>query len=357
MTIESNAQRQISGDTLNPQVWKFPPTRFMGSKERLLAALWEQIGSFRPRAVLDLCSGSGVVSYMLKAQRCRVVANDYMAMAATLARALVANSTVTLPEDVVEAIAAARDDGDAFVQRTYADLYFDKDDTRFIDQARTAIGRLAGAERDIATAALVRACLKKRPRGIFTYTGIRYDDGRRDLRLSLREHFRLAAKAMNGAVFCNGHSNQALRCDIATAPPGVDVDLVYLDPPYFSPLSDNEYVRRYHFVEALACDWQGVEIQLETKTRKIKNYPTPFRTEAGTAQAFEDLADFYRGLPLLISYSTNALPKAEDTVRLLKRHRKRVKVVEIDHVYSFGNQGHLIGGARNRVKELIFVAY
>ena len=23
-------------------------------------------------------------------------------------------------------------------------------------------------------------------------------------------------------------------------------DLVYIDPPYYSPLSDNEYVRRYH---------------------------------------------------------------------------------------------------------------
>jgi len=26
-------------------------------------------------------------------------------------------------------------------------------------------------------------------------------------------------------------------------------DLVYIDPPYYSPYSDNEYVRRYHFVD------------------------------------------------------------------------------------------------------------
>jgi DNA adenine methylase len=206
-------------------------------------------------------------------------------------------------------------------------------------------------------AALIRACLKKRPRGIFTYTGHRYDDGRRDLKMTLCEHFRLAAEAMNSAVFSNGRENQGLRSDIAVSPPKVDVDLVYLDPPYFSPLSDNEYVRRYHFVEALACNWEGVDIQHETKTKKIRNYPTPFRTEAGTAGAFEDIADFYRGVPLVISYSSNALPKARDTLKLLKRHRNKAEVVEVDHQYSFGNQGHLVNGAKNRVKELIFVAY
>lgn len=342
---------------LDPQVWKFPPTRFMGSKERLLPSLWTQIGRFRPRSVLDLCSGSGVVSYMLKAQGCRVVSNDYMAMAGTISRALVANNSTTLPAAVATDISENTDDGDSFVQRTYGNLYYDADDTAFIDRARTAMVDLPNPERDLAMMALIRACLKKRPRGIFTYTGSRYNDGRRDLQLTLRQHFLDAVSKINDAVFSNGLTNEVTRRDIASAPPAVDVDVVYLDPPYFSPLSDNEYVRRYHFVEALACNWEGVEIQHETKTRKIKNYPTPFRSEAGAAGAFEALADFYKGLPLLISYSSNARPSAEETVKLLKKHRSRAEVVEIDHLYSFGNQGHLVGGAKNRVKELIFVAY
>jgi DNA adenine methylase len=355
--MTSNKPCQTSLEALSPQVWNFPSTRFMGSKEKLLAPLWGQVGRFRPVSVLDLCSGSGVVSYMLKAQGCRVVSNDYMAMAATISRALVSNNDTRLSPAVIESIAASEDDGDAFVQRTYGDLYFGAEDTAFIDCARTAIERLDGAQRDLATAALIRACVKRRPRGIFTYTGSRYDDGRRDLKLTLREHFRAAAGAMNAAVFSNERENEVFRRDISTVPPEVDVDLVYLDPPYFSPLSDNEYVRRYHFVEALACGWTGVEIQFETKTRKIRNYPTPFRTEAGTASAFEALADFYRGRPLLISYSSNARPQAEDTITLLRRHRKNVDLVEVDHRYSFGNQGHLISGAKNQVKELIFVAY
>lgn len=348
---------QAPVSALDPQVWKFPPTRFMGSKERLLPSLWAQIGPFNPKSVLDLCSGSGVVSYMLKAQGCRVVSNDYMAMATTIARALIANNHTKLSQAAIRAIADGTDEGDAFVQRTYDTLYFDEEDTAFIDRAKTAIGSMAGAERDIAMMALIRACLKKRPRGIFTYTGRRYDDGRRDLQLTLREQFLDAVSKINDAVFSNEMTNEVTRQDIATSPPEVDTEVVYLDPPYFSPLSDNEYVRRYHLVEALACNWEGVEIQHETKTRKIRNYPTPFRSEAGAAGAFEALADFYKGRPLLISYSSNARPVAEDTVKLLKKHRSRVEFVEVDHLYSFGNQGHLASGAKNRVKELIFIAY
>lgn len=347
----------LPGPVLREQVSKFPTTRLMGSKARLLGQLWQQISVFAPNSVLDMCSGSGVVSYMLKAQGCRVHANDYMAMAFVAAQALVENSRVQLSPDDVNAVAIATDEGDALVQRTYGTLYFNRDDTAFIDRARAAIRCLPEDRRSLATAALIRACLKKRPRGIFTYTGQRYDDGRKDLRLSLRDHFVQAAGVLNAAVFCNGQSNRALRCDIAVSPPQVDVDLIYLDPPYFSPLSDNEYVRRYHFVEALACDWQGVEIERQTKTLKIRKYPTPFSCEAGAMAAFNALADYYKAVPLVISYSTNALPAADAIVALLKRHRRTVRVIALDHRYSLGNHGHLADGARNRVQELIFTAY
>jgi DNA adenine methylase len=330
----------------------------MGSKEKLLGPLWREISRFQPRTVLDLCSGSGVVSYMLKAHGCRVISNDYMAMATTFGRALIANNKQTLLPETIALIANASDPGDSLVERTYGTLYYSEADTRFVDCARTAISDLPAYERDLAMAALIRACVKRRPRGIFTYTGHRYDDGRKDLKLSLREHFKAAAEIMNLAVFSNGRLNEVHRQDLGIEPPAPNgADVVYLDPPYFSPLSDNEYVRRYHFVEALANDWEGVSVQTETKTKKIRNYPSPFSSEAGARSAFEALADHYNGLPFIVSYSSNSLPRASDIVALLKRHRKHVELVEVDHRYSFANQGHLVEGARNSVKELIFVAY
>lgn len=341
---------------LSPQVGRFPSTRFMGSKEQLLLPVWKAIGQFAPQSVLDLCSGSGVVSYMLKTQGCRVFSNDYMRMATTVAEATIANSTEVLSEAEISAIADAPPASDRFVERTYGELYFKRVDVKFVDNARMAIQQMSGSKRAIAMAALIRACIKRRPRGIFTYTGHRYDDGRRDLRMSLREHFIAAARQINDAVFDNGRKCEVYNVDLSVDFPAVAPDVVYLDPPYFSPLSDNEYVRRYHFTEALARNWNGVEIQQHTQTKKIKNYPSPFRSEIGCLRAVGEMVDRYKRSAIAISYSSNSLPTAEDMMAHLRRHGRKPRLVEVDHRYSFANQAKARQPVRNKVKELIFIA-
>ena len=95
-------------------------------------------------------------------------------------------------------------------------------------------------------------------------------------------------------------------------------DLIYIDPPYYSPLSDNEYVRRYHFVEGLARDWQGVEIQQNTQTKKFKSYPTPFSTRKGATDAFDQLFKKFSNSILIVSYSSNSQPTQDEMVALIK---------------------------------------
>ena len=71
---------------------KFPTTRYMGSKSKLLGQIWEVTSRFQFDSVLDLFSGSGVVGYMYKARGKKVVANDYMAMSAVIATAMIENN-------------------------------------------------------------------------------------------------------------------------------------------------------------------------------------------------------------------------------------------------------------------------
>ena len=132
-------------------------------------------------------------------------------------------------------------------------------------------------------------------------------------------------------------------------------DLVYIDPPYFSPLSDNEYVRRYHFLEGLARGWRGVEMQWHTKTRKFRSYPTPFSTRAGAYTAFERLFRRHRESAILVSYASNAQPTKEELLALLKRYKKRVELTEVDHRYSFATQGEMAGAIKNGVREYLFL--
>ena len=113
------------------------------------------------------------------------------------------------------------------------------------------------------------------------------------------------------------------RCGDAMAFRGRS-DLVYIDPPYYSPFSDNEYVRRYHFVEGIARDWQDVHIQWHTKTRKFKSYPTPFSTHTGARDAFARLFRRYKDSIIVVSYSSNGLPNPEEITALMAKYKEQV---------------------------------
>lgn len=337
-----------------PPAATYPPGRYMGSKERLLPTLAEAFAALPPGPAVDLFSGSGIVAHLLKRQGRAVLANDQMAMCATFTHAMVENDHATLPPATVDALlteTSAPDDG--FVQRTFGDLYYEAAEVALIDRLRANLKALpCPAQRAIGMTALIRACLKKRPRGVFTYTGRRYDDGRRDLRLPLAEHVREQTALVNAAVFAGSAPCASRWGDAMSLEPDTPPALVYLDPPYFSRLSDNDYVRRYHFLEGLARDWEGVEIQTHTRTRKFARYPTPFATAAGAAAAFETLFTRFAESAIVVSYASNAQPGREELRTLLARHKQRVEVIDIDHRYSFGTQR---SGQRNAVKEFLFI--
>lgn len=350
-TLFKEVSKPLSG-----QIEKYPSTRFMGSKSKLLSQIWALSSQFEFDSVVDLFSGSGIVGYMYKAQGKSVVSNDYMSMSMMFAKAMIENNHVTLSKEEAKELLLDRNGADHFVATTFKNLYYTDEENDLIDVLRVNIAAIKDPYKHaIAMAALIRACIKKRPRGIFTYTGQRYNDGRKDLTKSLQQHFLEAVELINRAVFDNGKENLAKlgdAMDLRIEKP----DLVYIDPPYYSPLSDNEYVRRYHFVEGLARDWQGVEIQQYTQTKKFKSYPTPFSTRKGAADAFDLLFKKFKDSILIVSYSSNSQPTQDEMVALLAKYKEHVEVVPIDYSYSFGNQREA-KTCRNKVQEYLFVAY
>lgn len=331
----------------------YPPTRYMGSKEKLLPYIQDVASHFKFDSALDLFSGSGVVGYLFKTMGKQVFSNDYMAMSATLSKALIENNGEILTKKEIDKLFSPNPKACRFVQDTYSGLYYTDDENAVIDLVRANIKKLPnGQKRAIAMSALIRACLKKRARGIFTYTGLRYDDGRADLRMSMEEQIRNAAGLINAAVFDNGQQNRARHGDAMTT--RFKADLVYIDPPYYSPLSDNEYVRRYHFVEGLARNWEGVDMQWHTKTKKFKSYPTPFSSRSGAEDAFDKLFRRLKDSILLVSYSSNSQPTREEIISLMSKYKRHVEVIDIDYRYSFANKS---GDTKNEVQEYLFVGF
>lgn len=332
---------------------KYPSTRYMGSKEKLLPYIAAVTDTLSFSSVVDLFSGSGAVSYLFKAMGKKVISNDFMTFSSLFSKAMIENNSTVLSQQSLEKVMQPNIKNDEFVESTFQGLYFSDEDNLFIDTVRSNLKLIHNEyEHAIVVTALVRACMKKRPRGIFTYTGDRYNDGRRDLQISLQEQFIEAVRDINNAVFDNGKSNRSYNEDALVFEQ--TADLIYMDPPYFSKHSDNDYVRRYHFVEGIARDWRGVSIQQNTKTKKFKNYMTPFSTLRGTYSAFEELFHKYRNKKILLSYSSNSLPTKEELLNMLSKEFSSVKLYSVDYRYSFASQTKDI--KRNQVKEYLFVA-
>lgn len=205
----------------------------------------------------------------------------------------------------------------------------------------------------MALAALLRSCIKRQPRGVFTVSGkaASYQDGRRDLSLSLKEHFLEQVSAYNAAVFSNGECNQAFTGDIFSLN-GPPPDLVYMDPPYVPRSDDNCYMKRYHFLEGLSCYWEGQSILESSKVKKIEKPFSPFGHRKHAVEAFDRLFKTFEVSTQVLSYSSNAYPDLETLVSLLKKVKPKVVVHRKPHRYHFGTHASV---KRNMVEEYLIV--
>jgi DNA adenine methylase/adenine-specific DNA-methyltransferase len=329
----------------------FPRLRYMGSKYRLIPHLARAFTELGGSTALDAFSGSGVVSYLLKACGYQVTANDFLTFPAVIAEASVVNQDVTLGADDIAGICGPPADHRDFIQRTFGGIYFTAADLRFLDSAWSHIDRMDGHRRALAISALVLSAARRQPRGVFTVTGLRYDDGRRDLRLPLREHFAERAAEYNSVVFDSGRPCAVSSCDVFDLPPG-GYDVVYLDPPYAPPRDDNCYIKRYHFLEGLSVYWRGQAPLESTRTRKLPKRYTPFSYPRTVTDALRRTVRQFAGSAIVLSYSSNAVPDAATIEGLLREVKRQVEVRVIDHTYAFGTHQ---AARRRAAREYLFI--
>ena len=346
----------MSAPRLPERVARYPGLRFMGSKQRLLPWIHEALSELPFDTALDAFSGSGAVSYLLKAMGKQVTANDFLEFTARIAAAVIQNSAERLAPADVESIVEGDPARESFIEQNFTGIFYTPDDLRFLDRAWWNIQALpSAAKQALALAALFRSCVKRQPRGVFTVAGDpeRYKDGRRDLQLSLREHFSEQVEVYNASVFDNGRPQRAQRGDVFAVDPR-GFDLVYLDPPYVPRADDNCYVKRYHFLEGLSRYWSGLEILEGSKVRKIRKPHTPFSYRGEALAAFDRLFERFRASTLVLSYSSNGYPDLPALIGLMGRYKREVQVRERPHRYHFGTHG-AVSEDRAQVREYLLV--
>lgn len=330
----------------------YPEFRYMGSKHRLLPWLHGVLSGLEFETVADPFLGSGCVAYLMKCMGKRVIGSDFLNFPTVIAKALVENNHCELDGPALKRLLQPLRKRSQFIERTFERIFFTRADLQFLDRVCSNVDRLDNEYRQaLARAALIRSCLKKQPRGVFTVGGNRYDDGRRDLKLSIEEHFLEQVTKFNAAVFSTGRRHTIRRGDVFGMP-AREIDLVYLDPPYVPRADDNCYMKRYHFLEGLSCYWRGVEIMPQTKVKKIAKPFTPFSYRRTALEAFDRLFATYRNSVIVLSYSSNGYPDRTQLEALLARYKKTVRTYERAHRYHFGTHA---GVERAQVREYLLV--
>lgn len=335
-------------------VGNYPMMRYMGSKFRLLPWIHDVLLELEFDRALDAFSGSGCVGYLLKAMRKEVTSADFLNFPTTIAAALIENRGVKVTAMDAENLETNDPQHDRFIEKTFDGIFYTTEDLRFLDRVSWNVRKMRNKyKRAIATAAMIRACAKRQPRGVFTVAGDpeRYKDGRRDLRLSIQEHFREHLEVYNNAVFDNGRQNRSIRGDVFSIDAD-HVDLVYLDPPYVPRSDDNCYMKRYHFLEGLSCYWEGVEIMETSRVKKITKPFTPFSYRKSAFDAFDRMFERFSKSIIVLSYSSNGYPDLNNLQQLLQRYKKTVEVHERGHRYHFGTHS---AASRNDVTEYLIV--
>src|SRR5207245_10821402 len=130
-------------------------------------------------------------------------------------------------------------------------------------------------------------------------------------------------------------ANRPLNADIFQVVP-VGFDLIYFDRPYLPRADDNRYVRRYHFLEGLACYWRDVEILAHTRVKKLAKPYTPFSYRRDATTALDTLFRRFRNSILVLSYSSNGYPDLRVLIELMRRHKTKVSIYDVEHRYPFG---------------------
>lgn len=347
-------QLAFDGIAMYPEIASlYPRLRYMGSKHRLLPWIHQVLSALEFDTAVDAFSGSGCVGYLMKAMGKGVATNDFLLFSHVIATAAIENPCVTLTDDDLSMLLEHDPRHERFIEQTFSGVFYEPSDLRFLDLLSWNVRKLeCKYKSSIALAAAVRSCVKRQPRGVFTIAGSleKYDDGRRDLHLSLQEHFLAQVEVYNNAVFDNGKANRAVCGDVFDL--DERADLVYMDPPYVPRADDNCYIKRYHFLEGLITYWEGVEILYDTKVKKIRKRYTPFSYRSSAIDAFSAMFERFRQSILVLSYSSNGYPDLNTLVELIGVHKSNATVHTREHTYHFGTHKAV---SRSQVQEYLIV--
>lgn len=341
---------------------KFPSTRYSGSKRRFLSWIWENVSDIKFDSALDVFGGTASVSLLFKQKGKRVHYNDILSFNQIIGTALIANSKTTVTESDLENVFKSQSvSRKKTIQRFYTDTFYLEEENVWLDNFIQKVATVEDKfKRAIILSALFQACLSKRPFNLFhrANLNLRTNDVKRNFgnKTTWEKPFEALIKKFvaeyNQAIFDNEKKNKVVGGHNALYCPN-GVDLVYLDPPYFSNNHSTglNYLDYYNFLEGIASydEWTDLVIDRETNVPKLKEKKAiqNFTSKEQITSSIEKLIERFQNNIIVMSYLDEGIPDKQTIKKLFKKYGKKVTIKEKQHKYAL---------SRNAKNELLFIA-
>ena len=374
MTSQAKPGRLIVGGTapaagpslrairqVGDMIGEFPPTRYYGSKRKLLPWIFDSLKTLRFDTVLDAFGGTGTVSQLFRVMRKDVTYHDAFNFNAQCARATLSDGIALSERQVVDFIEGLTPQRGT-VSRHFEDVFFLDHENKWIDGYVLALSRSSFDEtgKSLLLYLLYQACLKKRPFNLFHRSN-----------LSIRTRQNVKRSFGNATTWAKPFREHVLQCYREMAPlmgwglkgasiaPSGDVmslpvgyDLVYLDPPYVSQserINRDGYWRRYHFLEGLS-KYEGWAERIDLDS-PIRMAPPPLHfgewsSRASSKEKLFELIDRHRQSTVVLSYVQDAYPSDVEIKEFFETKFKKVTLHLTAH-------SHALSGTKRR--ELLYI--
>lgn len=320
---------------------KFPTTRFQGSKRKILPELATALSSIEFKTVLDMFSGSGIVSLMFRYIAKTVSSNDFMLYNQNTAKVFQTFTSeklnsLDIRKDLNDLLHELPLPSESLVSNLYKDIYFIDDENLEIDRFCQNINNYDEFRKNLYIYAVGQALIKKRPYNLFHRANLNMRT--KEVKRSFGNKKTWETPIIEHAIKCvnelkkfpikemqnsnvTGYNSKDLESF------SNDFDLIYLDPPYInSKGTPVDYSNFYHFLEGL-CNYELYKTADESYPHKPLTQKYSSWLKADTA--LEELRNICLKWPtstIVLSYRSDGLPTPEDVSKAMSINGRKTEI-------------------------------
>tara|TARA_R110000803_G_scaffold190254_1_gene252775 strand:- start:284 stop:1390 length:1107 start_codon:yes stop_codon:yes gene_type:complete len=338
----------------------YPKTRFQGSKRKLLRHLALAFDTCPNNLALDLFSGSGIVTLLLRDLGYRVISNDYLKFSNNTSHVFleVTNSILdnTNWENILDDVLHKKTlKFDPLVSKHYENIFFTNDENCQIDRFCQNVENYEDIERKVLIYAVGQSLLKKRPYNLFHRANLnmRLKTVKRSFgnavtwEKSIYHHAILTINELKKHNFTNSNSHKVTnRNSNDLINTKLNPNLIYLDPPYIASNSKSiNYSDFYNFLEGLV-DYKLFKTSAKDSAhRPIVNYTSNWDAPSSAIDELKDIVYKWPDSAIVFSYRDDGQPSVDSLIKVLSLNNRSTKLLTLEkykYALSHSNSTHEI---------------